>query len=72
MHLQYRLRTLLIVLALGPPALAVLWLWILPLAPKSFGDAVVIGSLDGMAVLLALVVLQFGWTLIASRWASHN
>ena len=70
--MRFRLRTLLIVLALGPPVLAMLWLWILPLTPKSFGDAVLIGSIDGTAVLLALVVLQFGWTLVASRRASNN
>ena len=63
--MRYRLRTLLILLALGPPALAVLWLWILPLTPQSFGDAVLIGSIDGTAVLLVLMLLQWGWAAVS-------
>jgi len=60
--MRYRLRTLMILLAIGPPVLAVLWLWVLPLTPTSFGDAVLIGAIDGTAVLLGLMLFQGGWT----------
>ncbi len=65
--MRFRLRTLLGLLAVLPPLLAVVWLWILPLKPHTYGDAVLIGSLDAMAVLLALLFLQWGWAAIISQ-----
>jgi len=70
--MRFRLRTLLIVLAVGPPLLAVAWLWILPLTPTSFGDAVLIGAIDGTAVLLGLVLFQGGWLAVISQWATKS
>jgi hypothetical protein len=68
--MRYRLRTLLILLALGPPMLATLWLFVLPLTPKTYGDAVLIGSINGTAVLVALVLLQWELEVAAKRCQS--
>jgi hypothetical protein len=40
-----------VALAIAPPVLAALWLSIMPLTPTTYGDAVLIGSVNGMAVV---------------------
>jgi hypothetical protein len=49
--MRYRLRTLLIVLALGPPLIAMIW--------RSFTDAALIFLTALMAVAIATVIEKF-------------
>jgi hypothetical protein len=64
--MRYHLRTLLILTSILPPTLAALWLWILPLAPSNYGDAVLLGCVNGTAALLAVMLLQWGWESVTS------
>jgi hypothetical protein len=65
--MQYELRTLMIALGVAPPVLAALWLWILPLTPTTYGDAVLIGSVNGVAVIPILALFEWCWLGFASR-----
>jgi hypothetical protein len=66
-EMHYDLRTLMTALAIVPPVLAALWLWILPLTPTSYGDAVLIGSVNGLALIPVLALLQWCCVGVASR-----
>jgi hypothetical protein len=60
---RYRLRTLLIVLALGPPALAGVW-WI---ATQEAAGVVVLVSVLPASVLYAVVCVAIGITAAVLR-----
>src|SRR6266550_7836325 len=68
-EMRYDLRTLMTALAIGPPVLAALWLWLLPLTPTTYGDAVLIGSMNGAALIPVLALMQWCWAGVASRLA---
>jgi hypothetical protein len=62
--MRYRLRTLLIVLALGPPVLAVMWWWVANTVPEFFGFLVVCGAYLGVAYFITRAARRSS----ESRW----
>ena len=69
---RYRLRTLLILLAIGPPVLAVLWFWFVPavvfwVMPKTFAMAVVTGAVNVIVCMAVGVFLFWGSASVSRR-----
>jgi len=62
--MRYRLRTLLIAVAIGPPLLAALWWW-LPMVPLNVR---VFGHLIGIHVWVAIAALSGAVCVKCLRW----
>ena len=75
--MRFRLRTLVLLTALGPPLLAGFWFWGLPallwwLMPKTFAAAVVIGIGNGVGFMFVGVLAQWWWAAYVARRPKHS
>jgi hypothetical protein len=70
--MRYRLRTLVIATAIGPPLLAAIWFWGLAvflfwLMPKNQTWAIVIGVVNGAGFMLLGALWQWWWATYVAR-----
>jgi len=70
--MHYRLRTLVILTAVGPPVLAAIWFWGLPAfvywaSPQTYKAAIVNGIAGTVVIMFGTVLLYWWWQYLSQR-----